>query len=91
MAGEQGGHYKNRGDLGSPEELGRLNLLSLEDGQRVTPQHPHDPPQASASQWGLASQGVTLAGRLQGFAILISQGSLVLQLVLCSMSKRGRD
>lgn len=27
----------NRGDLGSPEELGRLNLLPLEDGQRVTP------------------------------------------------------
>lgn len=46
------------------EELHRLNLLPLEDGQMVTLQHPHDLPQASAFLWGLASQGVTLARRL---------------------------
>lgn len=46
------------------EELHRLNLLPLEDGQMVTLQHPHDLPQVSASLWGLASQGVTLARRL---------------------------
>lgn len=82
---------KRTGEIWGAEELCRLNLLPLEDAQIVTLHHSHDLPEASASLQGLASQGVTLARRLHSQATWIPQGLLVLQLVLCSMSKRGGD